>query len=106
MGLFQQLKGQVAIATAGLPMRSPWSTANLTRVVLAEDLEGVTNPNLTRADAMRIPGVARARGLICGHLARLPLTLWTADGVQLPTPAWLTSTKTAQSRPELSLSSH
>ena len=96
MGLFQQLKGQVAIATAGLPMRSPWSTAKLTRVVLA-DLAGVQDPNLSRADAMRIPGVARGRGLICGHLSRLPLTLWTADGSQQPMPAWLTSTKTSQS---------
>ena len=96
MGLFDKLRGQVSIATAGLPLRSPWSTARLTRVVLA-DLAGVEDPNLGRADVMRIPGVARARGLICGHLSRLPLTLWHQDGTQGETPAWLTSTKTVQS---------
>ena len=96
MGLFDKLRGQVAIATAGLPMRSPWSTAKLSRVVLA-DLAGVQDPNLSRADVMRIPGVARARGLICGHLSRLPLTLWHEAGTQGDTPRWLTSTKTVQS---------
>lgn len=81
------------------PIRSPWTSTQLRRVVLSE-LAGTTPDVVSRLDAMRIPAVARARGLICGTLSRYPLTLWRyVDGVndeRLPTPAWMRSTKTRQ----------
>lgn len=49
---------------------------------------------------MRVPAVARGRGLIVGHLARSPLTHWQvgpAEDTQLAVPSWLTSTNTLQS---------
>lgn len=59
---------------------------------------------VTRSDAMRVPAIAKARGLIVGHLARLPLTAWTlgqgeppVDVQLLPTPTWLISTFSRQS---------
>lgn len=76
---------------------SPWSGSNLSRVVLSE-LAGVQLDEVSRADAMKVPAVAKARGLIVGHLARLPLKLWdTSTETELPTPRWLTSTRTLQS---------
>ena len=84
-----------------LPIRSPFTTSSLTKIALA-DMLGVQNAEVTRADAMKVAPIARGRGLICGTLSRYPLTLWqlgaTEDqDVQLPTPSWMTSTKTLQS---------
>lgn len=81
-------------------MRSPWSTAALTRIALAE-LTGVVPAEVSRSDAMKIPPVVRGRGLICGTLSRYPLTLWQDagtgnpdDDVRLPPLPWMNSTTT------------
>lgn len=91
------------LADPHAPIASPWSTGSLHRIALA-DMLGVRFDDVSRADAMRVPSVVRARGLICGHLARLPLSLWRDDpsgnsdlDVNLPTPRWLQSTNTLQS---------
>ena len=104
MGLFERLfprtAGVVNVALTDPPVSSPWATTQLTKVVLGE-LTGIKPGVITRAHLMRIPAVARGRGLICGTLGRHPLTLWRyVDGDQdaaLPTPAWMTSTTTGQS---------
>lgn len=82
---------------------SPWTTTQLTKIALAE-LAGVQVTTIGRAECMHVPAVAKARGLIVG-LSKQPLTLWrpnpddpTGDSdFQLPTPRWLTSTKTGMS---------
>lgn len=105
MGLWRDLLGP-SKASVGLlvngpnaPIRSPWTSTQLRRVVLSE-LAGVEPRVVSRSDAMKVPAVTRARGLICGTLSRFPLTLWRyVDGKndeQLPTPAWMTSTNTGQ----------
>lgn len=43
------------------------------------DMLGTDATPLTRAGAMRIPAVARARHLVCGAIARLPLTVWQGE---------------------------
>lgn len=103
MGLFDKLLpsrqavGLLVADPKNLQIASPWSGSNLTRVVLA-DVAGIKLDEINRADAMRVPAVAKARGLIVGHLHRLPLKLWdTTTETELPTPAWLTSTRTLQS---------
>lgn len=79
------------------PMRSPWSTTELVRVVLS-DLAGVQNINPGRAEAMRVPSIVRGRALIAGLLARHPLAVFdTATGSKLDTSPWLTATSTSQS---------
>ncbi|MFT3832872.1 MAG: hypothetical protein QM711_06065 [Micropruina sp.] len=87
MGLFRNLLGPNKAAVSMLvngptaPIKSPWSGTQLKRIVLSE-LAGVESREVARIDAMRIPAVARARGLICGTLSRHPLTLWRyIDGV-------------------------
>lgn len=93
-----------ALLTQPMALSSPWISGSLSRVALA-DAAGIRLEGVDRAECMKVPAVARGRGLIVGHLSRLPLTLWQLDlsdpsgdsDVQLPTPAWLTSTKTLQS---------
>lgn len=70
-------------------LSSPFTDAQLTQVVW-NDVFGVPAAILTRADAMAIPAVAKARSLICTTVARLPLVVMNKDG-QLPDdlqPSW------------------
>jgi hypothetical protein len=69
------------------PIATPWGSADLARIVYEEVFGSDVPPN-TRAAAMRIPAVARARNLIVGTIARFPLvplvgdeqrTAWTVD---------------------------
>lgn len=81
------------------PMASPWAGASLAHVALA-DMAGMRISGISREEAMKVPAVVRGRGLIVGHLSRLPLKLWniTDDGdTEQPTPVWLGSTSTLQS---------
>lgn len=80
---------------AASPVRSPWTSTSLTRVVLA-DMAGLKPGAVTRAQAMKVPGVARGRGLICGTLSRYPLTRWAGETRLDPAP-WMVSTRTGQS---------
>lgn len=52
------------------------------------DLFGDTAAALTRAGAMRVPAMARARNLTCGTIAALPLEAIRADVVVDPQPYW------------------
>lgn len=112
MGVWRDLFGPSREAVGLLvtdptaPIRSPWTSTQLRRVIVSE-LAGVESAEVSRSDAVRIPAVSRGRGLICGTLARHPLTLHrytdggdgghASAGEQVPTPAWLTSTNTRQS---------
>lgn len=84
-------------SAAGTPVRSPWATTSLSRIVLSELAGLTTQPG--RAEAMQVPAIARGRALIAGLLARHPLAVYDAAGVQQPveTAAWLTTTATGQS---------
>ncbi len=106
MGFWRSLTGPtkeqvgLLVNAPNAPIKSPWTASQLRRVAVAE-LAGLEPDIVSRLDAMRIPAVARARGLICGTLSRYPLTLWRyVDGKndeQLQSPAWMTSTTTRQS---------
>lgn len=80
MGIFDGLKlkqRQTEISAAysdpsTFPIASPWSSSTLERIV-AEDVFGSELPVNTRAAAMRIPAVARARNLLVSTICRMPL---------------------------------
>jgi hypothetical protein len=80
------LRGPTAI-------RSPWSTGELSRIVWA-DVTGADAEQwpLTRATAIQVPAVARARHLLVGTVARLPLRAVTLDLATVPQPLWITRT--------------
>lgn len=77
---------------SSLPIASPWaSSANLHRIVY-EDVFGADSPVNTRAAAMRVPAVARARNLIVSTICRFPLVAKTAAGRLPESPSWMSRT--------------
>lgn len=74
-------------------IRSPWSTGDLSQIVWA-DLFGADEAAwpLTRAAAIQVPAVARARNLLVGTIARQPLRALTGDTVIPEQPLWITRT--------------
>lgn len=74
---------------------SPWSDADNLSRVMWEDVYGLDTPRpMSRSVAMGIPAVARARHLIAGTIARLPLTVWRGAELLNPQPLWTTRTDT------------
>jgi len=76
---------------------SPWAGPNTLQKVVINDLFGLNITTVTRAEAMSIPAVARARHLICDTLGRQPLKQYR-DGVEVEDqPTWLYRTDSAVS---------
>jgi len=84
-----------ASATASRGVTSPWAgPSHLARVVV-DDIFGVETQAVTRAEAMSVPAVAKARNLVCTTLARQPLRAFR-DGVPVADqPTWLYRTDTS-----------
>lgn len=80
---------------------SPWSNSdNLARVAWAELFPGMAaHLPLDRHQAMRVSAVARARHIIAGTIARIPLRGWRGDTVlEGPAePSWIESTSATMS---------
>jgi len=77
-------------------IQSPYSDpGNLAKVVL-EEIAGVTETagTITRSEAMMVPAVMRARGLVAGTLSRYPLKAYKGDQELSEQPAWLSRTDT------------
>lgn len=74
-------------------IRSPWSTTQLSQVVLA-DIYGSTDLPVTRSEAMSVPAIAKARHLICSPLARQPLRMFNGAELDESQPSWLYRTGT------------
>ena len=87
------LEASAALVTpATLELASPWApTHNLARVldglVLSDVFGGLSNRPVTRAEAMAVPAVARARHIICGTVARIPLHNYR-DGQRIADAPW------------------
>lgn len=69
---------------------SPWRTGQLQTIVWS-DIFGTEAQLVSRAEAMSIPAVAKARQILVSTLARFPLIALDADDVDV-TPAWLQAT--------------
>jgi hypothetical protein len=79
-----------------LPLASPWAPTNNLASVVWADIFGATVAPVTRAEAMAVPAMARARHIIAGTIARIPLRAYRGTSTDpLPdaaAPSWLTST--------------
>lgn len=62
-----------------LPIESPWAPTGLLNSVVWPDILGLENMPLSRAEAVSVPTVARAKGLITSTVARFPLTAYRDD---------------------------
>ena len=61
-------------------LASPFSDAQLTQIVFS-DVFGTGHLPISRADALSIPAMSKARDLICATIAKLPLVVKNKDGV-------------------------
>ena len=53
-------------------------------------LNSAISPRISRKDAMTVPSVARARNLICGTVASIPLEYYkTSTGEVIAPPRWI-----------------
>ena len=99
--------GRAAGAVATMPtgayqVQSPWQPSPLETLdqinswsvgaQLFEDIYGDAPRPVTRAEAMSVPAVARARHLICTTVARLPLAAFRGEELVDPTPSFMTAT--------------
>lgn len=73
-------------------IRSPWSTGDLSQIVWADLFGNEADFPLTRAAAIQVPAVARARHSLVGAIARLPLRAVRVDAAVDPQPLWITRT--------------
>lgn len=83
------------------PVGSPWTTAELERVLFA-DVFGESVPINTRTAALRIATVFRAKRLICSTVSRMALRQLEGDQLTADQPAWLTAQAGGQS-PQLKM---
>lgn len=99
MGLRDRLRDVLAmpyLAERGLdpvPLESPWASPNHLVTVTPPD----TPMQVTRAVAMSVPAVARARRIIVGSIARCPLEARVAGQRAEAQPIWITRTDGVQS---------
>lgn len=70
-------------------LATPWTESTLTSNVVFGDILGVTDAPMTRALAMSVPSVARARHLVTTTLARQPLRAYNGPDALATQPAWL-----------------
>lgn len=98
------LAAAVTTPPATLDLASPWApTHQLARVMDGVVFSDVFGPTVvrpvTRAEAMAVPAVARARHVIAGTVARIPLRAYRAGQVLegADAPPWITSTSGALS---------
>ncbi|PTT22618.1 hypothetical protein DBR36_01540 [Microbacterium sp. HMWF026] len=75
---------------------SPWTEGNLSRVVFS-DIFGQDVDVVDRSVAMKVAPIKRARSIIVGALADLPLVAVRDSKPADRQPAWLTSTRTVES---------
>jgi hypothetical protein len=88
VGLLDPLGGPLALG-------SPWAPDNHLASVVVADILGIrTEDTPTRAAAIRVPAVARARGVVCTTIARIELGAYRGDArLEAPAaPSWLTAT--------------
>ena len=91
--LFDPLAGPVALG-------SPWAPDNHLASIVVSDILGITVPGPpTRAEAIRVPAVARARGVVCTTIARIDLGAYRGDTrlEGAAEPSWLHATDGAVS---------
>lgn len=86
--------GRAGEGTAVAPP-APWvQSGELERVILA-DIYGAELP-IERDTAMKVPAIAKGRGLIAGTLSRYPLRAYRGETEVARQPAWLSRSDTGQ----------
>ena len=77
-----------ASPAARWPIESPWANNDWLASATLAGLFGDGPLPLCRAEAMRVPAMARARHVLCPTIARLPIRCYTVDQLVDPQPTW------------------
>ena len=72
---------------AGTAIISPWQTGGPTKIVWS-DVFGTASEHITRAESMTLPAVVKARAIIAGQIAPVPLVVLDAADRLDVQPAW------------------
>lgn len=96
MGIFSIF--ETATRFAASPPRpvgiaSPWSSTTLSRIALSDVFGAGVDLPLTRAEAMKVPAIAKGRALIVGTLSRQPLAKFRGAAKVEPDPWMFRSSK-------------
>lgn len=86
MGLFDSFRVSATIAEMESQLKA--TVKPFVYPTLSNYLGELTAVPVTRAEAMSIPTVVRARSAIVNTLSPLPLELWSSSGQRLAAPAW------------------
>lgn len=91
MGIFSLF--EFASKVAALPPRpvglaSPWTTTELSKIALSDVFGTDVELPVTRAEAMKVPAIAKGRALIVGTLSRQPLAKFRGGSMVSPDP-WM-----------------
>jgi hypothetical protein len=92
------ITGTAGTPVDALPLASPWApVSHLTTLVVSEAIAAITGAGgMTRAQAMRDPAVRRARNIVCGTIARIPLRAYRGDDTtpldRAAEPSWINRT--------------
>ena len=73
LSLFDFASRVAALPPIPSGLASPWSTTELTKIALSDIFGTDVSLPVTRAQAMKVPAVAKGRALIVGTLSRQPL---------------------------------
>lgn len=86
-------------APATMPLASPWSGEHPHHLLPAihSEIFGTAPRAVTRAEAVQIPALSRARQLIVATIPRLPIVATNTAGDTIDVPAWLTASSGALS---------
>jgi len=88
MGVYSNFKQAFGV---GLPrpdyLASPFTEGTLQKIVWS-DVFGEAFAPLSRAEAMSVPAMSKARNLICATIANLPLVVRDREGVLEDQPEW------------------
>jgi hypothetical protein len=84
------LSEQPALGRIGI--RSPWQAGQLSKVVWS-DILGSDELPVTRAEAMSVPAIKRARDMVCADIASMQLKAYKGADEVATQPAWLYRSK-------------
>ena len=89
MNLFGMIRSveRVTQAPAWPAQSSPWAGTSAEKIVRA-DIQGIRSSSVTREDAMKVPAIVKARALLCGQIAKLPLRAYRG-AERIEEKAWM-----------------
>lgn len=96
MSLFEFASRVAATPPRPVGIASPWSTTELTKFAWSDIFGADVDLPVTRAEAMKVPAIAKGRALIVGTLSRQPLAKFRGAEKVNPDP-WMYRSSRGQS---------